>query len=486
MSKVFVEVPGKVWMAIAIGALLGVLSPNPLLTIASLLILPFLMFGLWRKGEPPVLSFLLFFQWLEATLKVFHADLAGLTVQDMFKVQLGEGQGFIFAYGKEIERALWLCLGGLAALAAGMRLGLAGIGVKPREKGAPAGIPFFSIRRLFFTYLVLLALSLSSTPIVWSIPGLTQSLLALWKLKWGVVFLMGYTVFQRKEKYFYLFLTFLLEVAAGFLFYYAEFRGIFLVLGVAFLTLHFRIRMKAVVTASMIFSLALFLAILWTGIKEEYRSFLTPEENPQAVAPFEARIKKLPELFRTVDLKRGAAYLAQRIAYVDFFAYVLERVPQTVPYEEGRLWKKAVIQIVRPRLLFPGKAYLESDSEITRKYAGLKVAGAEQKTSIGIGYFAESYVDFGPRLMFLPLFLMGLLQGLIYRYFISRDRIGLFRYALLTACLLFSGASVETNSTKLLGGLMTNFIVLALFAKFFGRRFLTWVSQKPFFNTHRS
>ncbi len=74
-----------------------------------------------------------------------------------------------------------------------------------------------------------------------------------------------------------------------------------------------------------------------------------------------------------------------------------------------------------PRFLFPDKPVLD-DSERTRTYTGMNVAGMEQGTSIGIGYIGESYVDFGPVKMFAPIFLLGLLYGLIYRFFVTKTR----------------------------------------------------------------
>ena len=48
-------------------------------------------------------------------------------------------------------------------------------------------------------------------------------------------------------------------------------------------------------------------------------------------------------------------------------------------------------------------------------FRGLRCAGAEQGTSIAFGYAAESYVDFGIPLMFLPPLAFGIFMGLAYR-----------------------------------------------------------------------
>jgi hypothetical protein len=75
----------------------------------------------------------------------------------------------------------------------------------------------------------------------------------------------------------------------------------------------------------------------------------------------------------------------------------------------------ALAHVFMPRVLFPDKPGLPSDSDMVRHYAGVWVAGAEQGTSIAFGYVAESYVDFGLPFMFLPMIVWGVFVGLAYR-----------------------------------------------------------------------
>ncbi len=57
---------------------------------------------------------------------------------------------------------------------------------------------------------------------------------------------------------------------------------------------------------------------------------------------------------------------------------------------------------------------------MVRKYAGVMVAGAESNTDIAFGYAAESYIDFGAPLMFVPVFIWALFIGYACA-FISRE-----------------------------------------------------------------
>jgi hypothetical protein len=62
---------------------------------------------------------------------------------------------------------------------------------------------------------------------------------------------------------------------------------------------------------------------------------------------------------------------------------------------------------------------------MVRKYSGVWVAGANEDTDIAFGYAAESYIDFGVPMMFLPVFIWGTFMGVCYagmfKYFRHRD-----------------------------------------------------------------
>src|SRR5437762_6433467 len=81
--------------------------------------------------------------------------------------------------------------------------------------------------------------------------------------------------------------------------------------------------------------------------------------------------------------------------------------------------------LFEPRLFFPDKPYIISDSEMVRKYSGVMVAGEEKNTDIAFGYAAESYIDFGVPGMFVPMFLWSLFIGaacqLVFREYHHRD-----------------------------------------------------------------
>src|SRR5690242_15739742 len=84
--------------------IIGGFGPNSLLAVLAIAVLLAGAFLLWRPGEPAILLFVFCFQWLQASLKVFHANWLDVDVTK------------IAPYGGDTELAILLSLLGLAVL----------------------------------------------------------------------------------------------------------------------------------------------------------------------------------------------------------------------------------------------------------------------------------------------------------------------------------------------------------------------------------
>ena len=135
----------------------------------------------------------------------------------------------------------------------------------------------------------------------------------------------------------------------------------------------------------------------------------------------------------------------------------MERVPSFQAHEDGRIITSALLHLVTPRVLFPDKPELPSDSEMVRKYSDVNVAGADENTSIAFGYAAESYVDFGIPLMFVPVFLYGLLAGVSYQGMLQMLRHRELAISVVTVIFWLSLYLFERSWVKTLG---THFTLL--------------------------
>ena len=139
-------------------AAFGLLSANPLLTAAGLLVLPILVVLLWNPGEPPVLLFAAVFQWSQVFVPVLRANARGEPLQ------LESGL-------PEMETAAWLGLVSILALATGMRMGRGSRAVASRAELA-AWADELSPARLLVAYAVVFSFSVFGGAAGVAAPGL--------------------------------------------------------------------------------------------------------------------------------------------------------------------------------------------------------------------------------------------------------------------------------------------------------------------------
>lgn len=442
-------VPRVAWISIGVATslLLAVFSSNTVTMFAAVVFVPVLLALLWRRQEPPVLVFVLLIQWLQITTTVFLAEANGLMLEE-------------FSGGPETESAVRLSLAGLLALALGIRLAIA---VKPSSSAQPVDVAdevaTCSLTRLFVAYIAAYLAAIALRSVLFAVPQLTQIIVAAINVRWALAFVVAFTVLRRRERYDLLVVMLLLEVVTGAYSYFSSFNRIFftllVVMPIAAIRFSGRLRVAAVL---VVLTVALF-SVAWSAIKPDYRAYLNQGGGQQEVlVPAGDALRKVVELVSNLDLAamaQAAELLVRRIAYVDFFAATLNYVPAIMPHQNGSLWLGAVTHVLHPRLLFPEKAELD-DSEQTRTFTGLKVAGAAEGTSISLGYFAESYIDFGPIGMIFPIFALGLFYGVIYRVFVFHAPVRILGFGVATSMFIAGASNVGTSNVKLIGGnLMT-------------------------------
>ncbi len=461
-----VRAPRWIWLALVIPSGWAMTTANPGTTLFAVLLLPTIAKLVWRKGEPPLLMFMCGMQWLQGSAAVFYANYYNASLIQAFG-------------GRELERASWLSLTGVLALAVGMRLALLRAPMPQEERQELAGRSY-SIGLLFGVYALAFAVSYISSVLAARIPGLAQPLFAITNIKWTLMFMLLYCVSVQQRGYLFAVAGVGVELLSGVLGYFAGFKGVFFVLLIVALSSVAVLRGKKLLMICGVAVALILSGLIWTAVKSDYREFLTQGLRSQEVlVPVEERVGKLQDLisdFRWEQIGDAAEALILRVSYVQYFALTMVNVPSSIPYENGKLWIGAVKHVVTPRILFPGKADLD-DSERTSLYTGMAVAGVEQGTSIGIGYMAESYVDFGPVFMFLPILMLGAFYGLIYRQFVVRSRYRLIGCGIATAICVFGGNAIETSNVKLVGGNVTALLLLTTFYLVLGPPLQSWLGR---------
>jgi hypothetical protein len=311
-----------------------------------------------------------------------------------------------------------LGLGCLAALVAGLALGVRLVHRTPTlwEKRP---VVAFRWNELVGSYLAAIFLVGVLEAFAWRIPRLTQAILVLGYSHWALLLLILRRLVHPRIQWQWLGPILLGELVLGFTGFFAGFRE---PLFISFLVFMERFKWRRIghwIALSILAALILVTGLLWTAIKRDYRRDFRDEAFAGSTSAHLERVQELSEgwLLQSMDQKTADLdSMVDRMWAVYYPALAVRRVPAVIPHTQGALLWEAVRHILTPRLLFPDKPEKTSDSDKVRLYSGVWVAGREKGVSIAFGYAAESYVDFGVPLMFLPIFLYGLLMGIAYQW----------------------------------------------------------------------
>jgi hypothetical protein len=439
-----------------LAAPLGLLTSNPLLTATGLAVIPILIWLLWTPGEPPALLFAVGYQWSQVFMPVLRADLSS---------QLLGAPPL-----PDLELAAWLGLAAIVTLAAGMRLGLGRLQAEWYELRTP--VERIEIKRLTLAYVVTFVIALALVQVGAVVPSIRQPALALGAIRWVVVFVVLWLASQENKYAPLAIVLVVIETVVGLGGFFGGFKFVLFLAVVGILgRRRGRIpifRPSLVITGVLI----LVLGSYWQAVKVQYRSFLNQGTGGQSVlvSPGE-RYDYLATRTRGVqvsDLEMGFDSLLNRIGYLDFFAQVIGYVPAILPHQNGRLWGEAISHVLAPRLFFPNKADV-SDTIRTAEFTGDPTLAFVTGTSVSIGYVGESYIDFGPVLMFLPVIAVGCFWGSGYRWLASRKAPPLLRVSTAIVFVMGGATLFEMSNINLIGGGLTNLIVSTALLKFGAR-----------------
>lgn len=442
----------------AIAGIVTVSSSSNLYLWAACFLGLALMF--WLAGGPrayPVHLWILGICWLSVICDVIVADLEGRTITD--------------DPGAYSARAIIYSLCALLVMAAGIRCAKPVAGrlwpgrLQFKNAAAQIADPPIEINRLLISYGAAAALGALLDLVAWRIPGLTQPILAFTLVKYVAVYLLAARVFESQQGYGLLFLVAVFEILTGMVSFFSAYKEAIFVMLIAFASARHRLSIRAVFISIMAIGTVLWISIVWTVVKDEYREIMP---NMAIGEKFDYMANRY--LDDDIDYQRGLVLLLKRIGYTTLYSRVLASQDAGIITPDYDFYKNAVVHVLTPRLLFPDKAQL-NDSDKTTKLLGTDI---DEETSIGVGYVAEAQVDFGFPMLLAPLCGVGLLLGLAAEYFMSRASPLSLRQAFMVATL-FNCFVFETDIDKSLGGFVTGFLAMAVALKF-GYPFVrTWL-----------
>lgn len=337
-----------------------------------------------------------------------------------------------------------------------------------------------SSQKVMYAYIIAFFVSASLGSVAFLFGGLTQVIFSFVKVKWLLFLLFGYQCILNKKnvKLFILFTCF--EFLTGFLGFFSDFKTVIFFLIILLLSLLEKLNFKQVMIVLVAGFILAFFGLAWSSIKSDYRSFLNGGQKSQAVVVGQDEaLNKLIDLSSGVNaesLNGSVIGFLDRLQYTYHFAKTIDRVPEILPYEYGKNWLASLEFTTTPRILNPDKPNYEATSK-TKKYTGIKYAGAQDGVSFSLGYFPDSYIDFGIYGMMGVLAVLGLLYGLVYNYLLRKSSNNIvFNYATASAFFLEFNA-LEMDSTYLLGRLFASMVTFFVLVKFFFPFLVNYLSK---------
>jgi hypothetical protein len=434
------------------------------LAAAGLALVATYLFGHWLAGAsilvlllawrllatpegPPVLALAFTYQWTQVTIGFFYNRITGQPLDGI--------------ENSDWETMMMLGLGCITALALGIS---AGLRMARRYWALEEDPPLIALswRTLVMVYAVSIVMVGGAQELAWRIPAFTQAIIGLTFSRFALLFLMTRRLVAAGEWRLIGGLV-LVEVALGFTGYFASFREPLVMVAIATMEAFDRRRVGHWLGVGALVVVLGGSGLLWMSVRGVYRQDYDAELFAATRTTRLMRIRELSTSWlgqNSEDLSNNVTGLVDRLWAVYYPALAVARVPSVLPHTDGQILRDALVHLVTPRALFPNKAELASDSEMVRKYSGVYVAGAEQNTSIAFGYAAESYIDFGVPLMFLPSLIWGALMGVAYQWFMANIKHRELAIGLVTVVFWLALYLFERSWVKTLGMTVTLFVYL--------------------------
>ena len=452
------KIPSAIYIISAIFIIISLIGGYFEQISAGFILLIIILKLFWRENTPPVIVAALSFQWLSIVsgyiyLSMTDAEMIDLLWRPQFSLE-------------RIDETYWLSIWGLLFFALGLKLAIHSL---KKQKIPISLLKKYDTTKIIIFYAAFTFFSGMLFALVrFAIPGISQPVNMLSYLKWSLLFIMLYVSIIKNEKLTLVSSILIFEVLVGFTGFFSEFKEILIMLPVVYLTFN-KIEGTKQIAFLTFFAILLFnLGAVWSYVKGEYRMFLSGGERAQIVTVSQTdalnRLWELTSEITTETYQMGIESLVKRLFFLEYFSATVNYIPDRQPYMDGENWENAIKHILMPRLFFPNKKAID-DSEQTMKLTGVVLAGAKQGTSISVGYMAEAYADYGISYMFIPIFLLGFVIGLIYKYFINAIRNPLWSYALIFPMYFLININGK-NIIKIMGNLFMYFLVFYLIVKF--------------------
>ena len=417
-SSVRASVPlGSLNAVLLLAAAVGLFTSNPLESVFAILQLKFILQKLWKQNIPPVAVLLFLFPWLEISTSVLEANIRGISLDEMLH---GTGRA-----------AYWLSAFGLLCVQVGF-LFVHQHTCLPDGDRIRTVAQRYSLNRLIGLYFFIGPFTSFVARFIGR-GALYQLITYLNEI--AVVLLIAICLRQVALKQINaVFIGFLTIVTI--LSFYSLFSSWKIVAFALFISLGTAVSLSRKLVMRIVFLSLVFgnLIFLWQGVKGDYRGYITGSGDAGAlisqrvVVGREDALAKFFELSRQfyvedADSREESAEnqllfsTLRRAGYLEFFSMVLNKVPEEIPYENGKLLNKSLSFALIPRFLNPNKG-VKDDGAKVEKYTDFMVSDT---ASFSLGHYVEYYIDFKALGMMIVLLIYGWVGGRIISFIVSRE-----------------------------------------------------------------
>jgi hypothetical protein len=419
---------------------------NGVYLLCCLITLYIILFVLWKSNRPGIIVFGFLSQWFQVVAYVLWMNNNDWNIDFLTK---------------HADIAVAEACIGLTIMTFIISRGIKNIAI-PTTKEFFEQAKLINEKKIFLSYL-------GSTFFLGSIgfafgqtSGFAQIILTLSSVKWIFFLVYGYVAWINKKNRTVLFLMILFEFGTSLYSYFSSFKEVILMAIILSLTFVKTINFRQFFYAFLVIIILGAILLTWTSIKGNYRTFLSKGKRQQTVdvSRGEAFDKMYDEISTITwkDYQKAINLFLYRLQYIFHLSKTMDRIPEIMPHEYGQLWWENITYVVKPRIFFPDKPIFEATKK-TNKYTAMGYSGAKQGSSFSLGYFADSYIDFGYIGMFMPLSLIALFVVFIYRKIFKFYKLNiLIRYSLINVAL-FDFTSFEADGLFLFGRLLLMFLV---------------------------
>jgi hypothetical protein len=411
---------------------------------------------IWRiipeSEGPPVLQLALTMQWIQVSVGVYYVAWTGHELEATTSPAL--------------DKMILIGLGCITTFAIAFRIGKRFIAAR---KSYPVIAPpeMTTLPTLTIAYIAGVAITGVMQEVAFRYPTYTQAILALSLARLALIYLMLRRLSRPVLRWQPILALLTFEVLIGFTGYFSSFKEPLLLAALAMLeSFNPRRALHWALTASL-GGLLLVMCLMWMNVRGQYRQDYDEELFAASRSERLDRMEALATDWlsrRSETASQDVDVFVDRVWAVYYPSLAVQRVPLVIDHTDGALMKAVLVHLTTPRIIFPNKPDLPSESELVRKYSGANVAGAEENTTIAFGYAAESYVDFGVPLMFLMPLVFGIAVGAAYEWFLRSIAHRDLAVAVVTSTFWINLYMFERSWAKMIGFLITMLVYVGLVA----------------------